>query len=115
MIKAQEIKFDGVRKAVQKAVGLAQEDTDLIYMTLDIDVAEGIYAPGTQCNNPGGLNATELLYILQEVAIDTNLVGFDVMEVAPRADVADVTIQLGACSVEVISGLTWKKREGLKK
>lgn len=116
MIKAQEIKFDGIRNAVQKAVGLAQDDTDLIYMTLDIDVAEGIYAPGTQCNNPGGLNATELFYILREVAMKTNLVGFDVMEVAPRADVADVTIQLGACSVlEVISGLAWRKREGLKK
>ena len=110
MIKAQEIKLKGIQAAVKKAISMAHDGTDMVYMTLDIDIAEGIYAPGTQCNNPGGLNSFELLYLIREVA-KTGIVGFDVMEVAPRADVADVTIQLGACAIlEFLTGMAWKKR-----
>ncbi|GAB1475533.1 hypothetical protein MASR2M70_03650 [Bacillota bacterium] len=111
LIGSEEIKFRGVREVVKEAIELASSGVDAIYMTLDIDVADAIVAPGTQCNNPGGLNSSELLYIIREVA-KHGVIGFDVMEVAPRADVADVTIQLGACAIlECLSGLAWKKKE----
>ncbi|NLC38018.1 MAG: agmatinase family protein [Clostridia bacterium] len=114
LIGAEEAKFNGVPNAVKKALELAKDGTDAIYMTLDIDVADGIYAPGTQCNNPGGFNATELLYIVREVAKAGGVIGFDVMEVAPRADVADVTIQLAACCIlEFVAGLAWRRKNGL--
>lgn len=112
-ITAQDIRFNGVQGAVEKALALASDGVDAIYMTLDIDVADGTVAPGTQCNNPGGLDAIELMYIIREVA-KKGVIGFDVMEVAPKADVAELTIQLGACAVlECISGLAWRKKEGL--
>lgn len=110
-ISAQEIRLDGIRQAVEKAIKMASEGVDAIYMTLDIDIADAIVAPGTQCNNPGGLDSVELLYLIREVA-KHGVIGFDVMEVAPRADVADVTIQLGACAIlECISGLAWKNKD----
>lgn len=107
---AEEIRFTGVREVLKKAIEKAADGTDAIYLTLDIDVADAIYAPGTQCNNPGGINSIELLYMVREVA-KHGIIGFDVMEVAPMADFRNVTTQLAACAIlECLAGQAWRKK-----
>jgi len=60
-----------------------------LYLSLDIDVLDPAYAPGTGAPEPGGPSTRELLeavYLLDGL----DLVGADVVEVAPAYDHADL-------------------------
>lgn len=65
------------------------------YLTFDIDCLDPAYAPGTGTPVVGGMSTSKVLRILQGIA-DLNIVGFDVVEVSPAYDHADVTALAGA-------------------
>lgn len=61
-----------------------------LYVSVDIDVLDPAHAPGTGTPEAGGLTSRELLEMLRGLA-GTNLVGADVVEVAPAYDHAQLT------------------------
>ncbi|MDI2129053.1 agmatinase [Yinghuangia seranimata] len=61
-----------------------------LYVSIDIDVLDPAHAPGTGTPEAGGMTSRELLEILRGLA-GLNLVGGDVVEVAPAYDHADIT------------------------
>jgi agmatinase len=61
-----------------------------LYVSVDIDVLDPAHAPGTGTPEAGGLTSRELLEILRGLA-GRNLVGADVVEVAPAYDHAEIT------------------------
>ena len=61
-----------------------------VYLSVDIDVLDPAFAPGTGTPEAGGLTSRELLAVLRSFA-DLNLVGADVVEVAPAYDHAEIT------------------------
>ncbi len=61
-----------------------------VYVSIDIDVLDPAHAPGTGTPEAGGLTSRELLGILRGLA-GVNLVGADVVEVAPAYDHAEIT------------------------
>ena len=61
-----------------------------LYVSVDIDVLDPAHAPGTGTPEAGGLTSRELLEILRGLR-GLNLVGADVVEVAPAYDHADIT------------------------
>lgn len=65
------------------------------YITFDVDGVDPAYAPGTGTPVPGGLTAREALALIRNLA-GLNVVGMDVVEIAPALDHADVTCHLGA-------------------
>lgn len=60
------------------------------YLTFDVDGLDPAFAPGTGTPVPGGLSTAEALAILRALT-PVNLVGADVVEVAPAYDHADIT------------------------
>ncbi|HWO63553.1 MAG TPA: agmatinase [Umezawaea sp.] len=76
---------DEVAHALRERIG----DRPL-YVSVDIDVLDPAHAPGTGTPEAGGLTSRELLEILRGLA-GANLVGADVVEVAPAYDHADIT------------------------
>jgi agmatinase len=66
-------------------------ESDAIYVTLDIDVLDPVYAPGTGTPAPGGLTFFELRDALRALAGRGRIVGIDVVEVAPPYDCAEIT------------------------
>lgn len=56
-----------------------------IYLTLDLDVLDPAYMPGTGTQEPGGLTFKELLTALLKLK-GLNIVGLDVMELSPDYD-----------------------------
>ncbi|MCK4259689.1 MAG: agmatinase [Halanaerobiales bacterium] len=61
-----------------------------VYVTIDIDVLDPAFAPGTGTPEAGGISSRELIdsvYMLK----DMNIVGFDIVEVAPDYDPAKAT------------------------
>ena len=61
-----------------------------LYISMDIDVLDPAHAPGTGTPEAGGITSRELLEILRGFR-GLNLVGADVVEVAPAYDHAEIT------------------------
>lgn len=66
-----------------------------VYLTFDIDCLDPAFAPGTGTPVCGGLSTFQALEIIRGLA-GVNLVGMDVVEVAPAYDVGEVTALAGA-------------------
>jgi agmatinase len=61
-----------------------------VYVSVDIDVLDPAHAPGTGTPEAGGLTSRELLGALRSFS-GLNLVGADIVEVAPSYDHAQIT------------------------
>jgi agmatinase len=66
-----------------------------VYVTVDIDFVDPAYAPGTGTPEPGGATAAELLAAIDGLR-GLDLVGADVVEVAPAYDPGGITAALAA-------------------
>jgi agmatinase len=63
-----------------------------VYVTIDIDVLDPAHAPGTGTVDAGGITSRELLASIHAIAgSDINVVGFDLVEVAPIYDSSEQT------------------------
>ncbi|HEV7956861.1 MAG: agmatinase [Microbacteriaceae bacterium] len=76
-----------------------------VYVSVDIDVLDPAFAPGTGTPEAGGFTSRELLAILRSLSV-TNLVGADIVEVAPAYDHAQITgIAAAHVGYELISSM----------
>ena len=69
---------------------------DNLYITFDVDVLDPTQAPGTGTPEIGGLLYEECRRCLTALVTRSNLVAFDVVEVAPPYDVSGLTAQVAA-------------------
>jgi agmatinase len=75
-------------------------------MTLDIDVLDIAVAPGTGTPEPGGLTYEEVRGAVRAIARRCRIVGFDLVEVSPPYDWAEVTSRAAARLIlEVLSAV----------
>jgi agmatinase len=73
-----------------------------IYLTIDIDVADPAFAPGTGTPEPGGWTSRELLEAVRLFG-GRKLIGADIVEVLPSRDPAGITALLAAkCLREIL-------------
>lgn len=64
-----------------------------VYVTIDIDVLDPAFAPGTGTAEAGGITSKELLEAIQLIAnASVNVVGADLVEVAPNYDPTEQTV-----------------------
>ncbi len=83
------------------------------YVSLDIDVLDPAFAPGTGTPEAGGLTSRELLSILRAFS-RLNLVGADIVEVAPAYDHAEVTgIAAAHAAYELVSAMAPQSTEAV--
>lgn len=66
-----------------------------VYVSIDIDVVDPAYAPGTGYLEPGGISSRELLYVLRRISKMKNLRAIDLVEINPSCDFNDMTSRLG--------------------
>lgn len=66
-----------------------------VYLTLDIDVLDPAFAPGTGTPEAGGVSSRDLLFALRDLAA-LQIVGFDLVEISPPYEQGDNTSILGA-------------------
>ncbi|MEV0641078.1 agmatinase [Streptomyces sp. NPDC050619] len=94
-IRAGDIDVLGLLGTIQ---AITERVDDLpVYLSVDIDVLDPAFAPGTGTPEAGGLTSRELLHVLRGLT-GLHLVGGDVVEVAPAYDHAEVT-SLAAATV----------------
>ena len=66
-----------------------------IYVTLDIDVVDPAFAPGTGTPEPGGCTSKDMLEVVFLFS-QLKIVGFDLVEVSPIYDLSERTSLLAA-------------------
>jgi agmatinase len=80
-----------------------------VYLSIDVDVLDPAFAPGTGTPEAGGLSSREMLALLRTMS-DLNIVGVDVVEVSPPYDHAEITgIAAAHIVYEVLSVLAPRK------
>ncbi len=87
---ANDIPFESIVERIRQRVGDSP-----CYLTFDIDCLDPAYAPGTGTPVAGGLTSDRALKIIRGLR-GINLVGMDLVEVAPSYDHAEITSLAGA-------------------
>jgi agmatinase len=99
----------GIRDVVARALAVAGDGP--VFLSVDVDVLDPAYAPGTGTPEPGGMTSADLLWACREIAANCELCGMDVVEVAPTAiGSADITALVAERIVrEAITGLAVRR------
>ncbi|MCL5045384.1 MAG: agmatinase [Actinobacteria bacterium] len=118
----------GIRSGVREEFEFARENTHLhkfkvrepfekeldslqgrpVFVTLDIDVIDPAYAPGTGTPEPGGISAEEMIEVIHLLS-GLRVVGMDLVEVSPAMDFSGETCLLAAKLVrEALLAFVWR-------
>ena len=105
-----DVRDRGIRAVLENA--LAVVGGGPVFVTVDIDVLDPAFAPGTGTPEPGGMTSGDLLWACREIARRLELVGADVVEVIPTAvGSADVTALVADRIVrEILNGIALRRR-----
>ncbi len=100
-LKKNSIKFIGMNSLlenIEETCEIIMEFSDKkeLYVSLDIDVVDPVFAPGTGRLEPGGLTSREFIYLIQRLNKIKNLRAVDLVEINPLKDKDKLTVKLGA-------------------
>jgi len=87
-----DIQEQGIKKVTDS---ILNKLGDNVYVSFDMDCIDPSYAPGVSVPVPMGLNSTDAVYMLKEIA-KKGIRGMDIMEVCPSFDVKDRTSHLAS-------------------
>jgi agmatinase len=99
----------GIREVVTRAI--AAVGPGPVYLTVDVDVLDPAFVPGTGTPEPGGMTAVDLLLAVRTVAAELELAGTDVVEVIPTRIGTDDSAALVADRVvrEALTGVALRR------
>lgn len=111
-IAADEIDEIGVQGIISSIMGSLGTDSP-VYISIDIDVLDPAFAPGTGTPEPGGWTTRELIRILRGIE-DLNVVGADIVEVSPVYQNSGEETALAAAQVafELITSMVKRELKG---
>jgi agmatinase len=100
----------GIDTVIERAVASVGDGP--VFLSVDVDVLDPAFAPGTGTPEPGGMTSLELLKAVRTVAERLQLVGADVVEVIPTAvGSADITALVADRIVrEILTGIALRRR-----
>ena len=107
---AHDVRELGIEEVVRRTV--AQVGDGPVFLSVDVDVLDPAFAPGTGTPEPGGMTSAELLGACRRIAQELELVGADVVEVIPTAvGSADITALVADRIVrEILTGVALHRR-----
>lgn len=97
---------NGIRKIIQETK--QQLKGKNVYLTLDIDVVDPAYAPGTSTPEPLGLTPVQVIEVIEAFA--PQLIGFDLVEVCPPYD-QGLTAILAAKLIKTTLSMIYKETQ----
>jgi agmatinase len=98
------------RKLGPRAVADLIPPAENLYITFDVDVLDPTQAPGTGTPETGGLFYEEARECLLTLLQKSNLVAFDVVEVAPPYDNSELTVQVASRLIQDILAARFPSR-----
>jgi len=96
--KIQTISINRFLENIEDACDAVMEfsNNKELYVSIDIDVIDSAFAPGTGYREPGGFTSAQLIYIIQRINKMKNLRAVDIVEINPLLDKDNLTVKLGA-------------------
>jgi agmatinase len=104
-----EVRELGIAEVVRRAVEVVGAGP--AFLTIDVDVLDPAFAPGTGTPEPGGMATVDLLWAARTLATELDLAGADVVEVIPTAvGSADITALAADRIVrEILTGIALRR------
>jgi agmatinase len=105
-----DVRDIGIREVVERTVEVVGDGP--VFLSVDVDVLDPGFAPGTGTPEPGGMTAVDLLWAVRSVAERLELVGADVVEVCPQAiGSLDPTALVAERTVrEILTGIALRRQ-----
>ena len=108
VMTAMEIKFMGIKAAIEKALNIAGEGTEAIYVSICSDVLDVAHNPGGP-PDPCGLTTFELAYAVNACG-QKGAKAFDFVEIYPPQDKNNVSSHVAAwMALHFMAGVTKNK------
>ena len=95
---------DVVKQGIEPAIEALPRDANL-YIALDIDVMDPAVVPAVIGPAPGGFSYWQMLEILEAAAARAHIVGFNLVELMPSADIGGRGALVAARIVAMVMGL----------
>jgi agmatinase len=112
VLTVRDIDRDGIDAVARRAIEVASDGTEGVYLSVDIDVLDGAYAWGTCGPEIGGMTGRELVRALEIVAAGP-IAAMDCVEVAPMLDPSGHTARVGArVVIDVLAARASRLRDG---
>ena len=87
-----EVERRGWDAVVEDVVREANDGPDYLYISFDIDVIDPAYMAGTGTPEPGGITNRQAFRLLRRLCAESNVIGIDVLELAPERDPGYTTV-----------------------
>jgi len=81
----------GIENAAKRALDVAWDGTDAVWLSFDVDCLDAAFVPGTGWPEPGGFLPREVLKFLQIIADSKPIAGIEIVECSPPYDAAEIT------------------------
>jgi len=108
-----DVRERGIEAVVRDA--LVHVGAGPVFVSVDVDVLDPAFAPGTGTPEPGGMTSADLLWACRTVAAGADVVGADLVEVIPTGvGSADVTALVAERAVrELLTGIALRRRRAV--
>jgi agmatinase len=105
-----EIDTRGLDRLVDDTVSHVRGRAPRVYLTVDVDVLDPAFAPGTGTPEPGGLTTRELRGAVHRIAGELDLCAADVVEVSPPFDPSGITaLAAERIAIDVLTGMAARR------
>lgn len=111
VISAREIYCQGLAHTYT-VINERYRDYRSIYFSIDIDVLDPAFAPGTGTPEGGGLSTRELMELVKEIITHLPVKAVDIVEASPPLDCANITCWAALKVIyEIFGGVVGRKRQ----
>ena len=108
MAEIEDRGFDAVMEDVIKE---AKDGPEYMFVSFDIDTLDPAFVPGTGTPEPGGLTPREAFPILRRLCAESNVVGFELVELSPIVDPTYVSaLNANRLIKECLTGIAMRKK-----
>lgn len=105
-----EVERDGFAAVMERAIAEALDGPEYLFVSFDIDSLDPAFAPGTGTPEPGGFTNREMFPMIRRICAECNVVGMELVEVAPGWDPGYTTALNGLRLIqEAITGLAMRR------
>ena len=87
-----EIEKRGWNAVMEDVIKEANDGPEYLFISFDIDAIDPAYTPGTGTPEPGGLTTREAFPIVRRLCAESNVVGFELVELLPYRDPGYTTV-----------------------
>ncbi|MEP3049236.1 MAG: agmatinase family protein [Roseibium sp.] len=105
-----EIEDRGWDPVMEDVIREAKEGPEYLYISFDIDTLDPAFVPGTGTPEPGGLMPREAFPIVRRLCAESNVIGFELVELSPHMDPTYVSaLNANRIVRECLTGMAMRK------